>query len=79
MASIVYYVLLHEKQWKINCRGEHFGPYETREAAIKDAIDRAQKAGETNADGAEVKVLRTFNTEFRREWVYGKSPYPPPG
>jgi hypothetical protein len=79
MATIVYFVLLHEKQWKINCGGAYLGTYDTREAAIRDAIDEAQKAGETNADGAEVRVLRTFNTEFRREWVYGKDPYPPTG
>lgn len=77
MAKDLYFVLLHEKQWNIKCGDEYLGSYDTREAAIKHAIDKAQKAGEVNPDGAEVRVLRTFNTEFRREWTYGKDPYPP--
>jgi hypothetical protein len=77
MAKDLYFVLLHEKQWKIKHEDAYLGPYATRATAIKDAIDKAQEAGEKNPDGAEVRVLRTFNTEFRREWTYGKDPYPP--
>lgn len=64
--------------WKIRYGGKEAGPYTTQAAAIKAAVDAAQKEGSSNRDGAQVLVQRP-NGEFRTEWTYGKDSYPPRG
>lgn len=78
MARDVYYVVLHDGEWKISYSGKHYGPYSTQRDAIKAAVDTAQKAGQRNLDGAQVLVQGT-NNQFRTEWTYGNDPYPPKG
>jgi hypothetical protein len=73
----VYYVVLHEKQWKIKLGDKHYGPYATQSAAIKVAIDTAHKNGEK---GFPSQVLvQGENNQWRTEWTYGNDPYPPKG
>jgi hypothetical protein len=78
MARTVYYVVLHEGQWKISLSGKHHGPYTTQKEAIRLAVDAANIEGKKNPDGAQVLVQGT-NNQFRTEWTYGNDPYPPKG
>lgn len=78
MARTVYYVVLHEGQWKISLSGKHHGPYATQKEAIRLAVDAANIEGKKNPDGAQVLVQGT-NNQFRTEWTYGNDPYPPKG
>jgi len=77
MARAIYYVVLHQGQWKIKHNDKHYGPYSTQAEAIRIAVDTAKKAGENGYD-AQVLVQGT-NHQFRTEWTYGKDPYPPRG
>lgn len=77
MARAIYYVVLHQGQWKIKHNDKHFGPYATQKAAIRTAVDTAKKAGDQGHD-AQV-LVQGQNNQFRTEWTYGHDPYPPPG
>lgn len=77
MARAQYFVVLHDGRWKIKLDGKHYGPYTTQRAAIKDAVDAAQKSG-NNGHDAQV-LVQGENNQFRTEWTYGHDPYPPPG
>jgi hypothetical protein len=77
MARAVYYVVLHEDRWKIKFNDQHYGPYNTQEAAIRVAVDTAHDAGSKGHD-AQVLVQGRDN-RFRTEWTYGHDPYPPRG
>jgi hypothetical protein len=72
-----YYVVLHQGQWKISYNDKHYGPYSTQKAAIRSAVDAAQKAG-TKGKDAQVFIQGEKN-QFRTEWTYGNDPYPPVG
>lgn len=77
MARAQYFVVLHEGQWKISFKGEHYGPFTTQ----KDAIDAAVGAAHTSGQGGhDAQVLvQGVNNQFRTEWTYGHDPYPPRG
>lgn len=77
MARAQYFVVLHEGQWKIKYNDKHFGPYQTQAAAIRVAVDTAQKSGQQGHD-AQV-LVQGQNHQFRTEWTYGNDPYPPKG
>lgn len=77
MARAQYVVVLHQNEWKISFEGKHYGPYATQAAAIRVAVDTAQKAGKQGLD-AQV-LVQGQNNQFRTEWTYGHDPYPPPG
>jgi hypothetical protein len=47
MARQQYFVVNHEHQWKIKHNGKHTAAYPTQTAAIKDAVGKAHKDGET--------------------------------
>ena len=79
MARTIYYVVQHEGEWKIKLGDKHHGPYDTQAAAIRVAVDTANKEGKTNPDGAQVLVQSTTNHQWRTEWTYGHDPYPPKG
>lgn len=74
MARAQYFVVLHEGQWKIKYDGKHYGPYATQKAAIRAAVDAAQKA-----QGDSQVLVQGQDNQFRTEWTYGHDPYPPPG
>jgi hypothetical protein len=76
MATDVYTVVLHERQWKVRCHGKHSGPYASQDEAIAAAMEAAHKAGKSNPGGSQVRVQDT-NNQFRTAWTYGKDPYPP--
>lgn len=78
MARTVYYVVLHEGQWKIKLGDKHYGPYSSQREAIRHAVDTAHKEGQKNTDGAQV-LVQGENHQFRTEWTYGNDPYPPRG
>ncbi|MFG1377609.1 DUF2188 domain-containing protein [Xanthobacter autotrophicus] len=77
MERLQYVVVLHEGQWKISFRGEHFGPYSTQKDAIRKAVDAAHESGRSGRD-AQV-LIQGANHQFRTEWTYGHDPYPPKG
>jgi hypothetical protein len=77
MPRAVYYVVLHQDQWKISYEGKHYGPYENQDHAIRAAIDAAHEHGNKGND-AQVLVQGKDN-KFRTEWTYGHDPYPPRG
>ena len=77
MARAQYFVVLHNDEWKIKHGDKHYGPYSSQTAAIKAAVDTANKAG---LDGQDSQVLvQDQNHRFRTEWTYGHDPYPPKG
>lgn len=77
MARAVYYVVLHENQWKIKFNDTHYGPYSTQKNAIDTAVTTAKKAWES---GHESQVLvQGENNQFRTEWTYGNDPKKTPG
>ena len=77
MARAQYFVVLHNDEWKIKHGEKHYGPYPSQTAAIKAAVDTANKAG---LDGQDSQVLvQDLNHQFRTEWTYGHDPYPPKG
>jgi hypothetical protein len=72
-----YFVVLHEGEWKIKHDGRHSKPYPSQREAIRDAVTRAHKYGES---GQTAQVLvQGKDLLFRTEWTYGRDPYPPPG
>ena len=77
MARAVYYVVLHQGEWKISYGGQHFGPYPTQARAIRVAVDAAHDSGKKGND-AQV-LVQGQNNQFRTEWTYGHDPYPPKG
>jgi Uncharacterized protein conserved in bacteria (DUF2188) len=77
MARKVYYVVLHDSEWKVKHDDRHIGVYLTQKAAIKGAVDLAHKDGKSGHD-AEV-LVQGADHKFRTEWTYGHDPYPPPG
>jgi hypothetical protein len=78
MARTQYFVVYHEKQWKIKLNDKHFGPYLTQQIAIKEAVETANREGKRNSDGAQV-LVQGLNNQWRTEWTYGKDPFPPKG
>lgn len=77
MARSQYFVVNHERQWKISFGGKHFGPYSTQRDAIRAAVDAANTSGKNGHD-AQV-LVQGANNQFRAEWTYGHDPYPPRG
>lgn len=70
-----YAIIPHEGGWMINIDGKNYGPYTTQSAALRDAVDTAQKAGK---GGFEAQVLvQQDDGRFHVEWTYGTDPYPP--
>jgi hypothetical protein len=77
MDRTVYYVVLHQGEWKITLDGRHYGPYKTQADAIRVAVDTANENGKKGIP-SQVKVQGRDNL-FRTEWTYGNDPYPPRG
>ena len=77
MARAQYFVVLHNDEWKIKHLGKHYGHFPSQTAAVKAAVERANKSG---LSGEEAQVLvQGENHQFRTEWTYGHDPYPPRG
>jgi hypothetical protein len=77
MARAQYFVVLHNDEWKIKHLDKHYGPYESQRAAIKAAVERANKSG-LAGEAAQV-LIQGEDHLFRTEWTYGSDPYPPKG
>lgn len=76
---IRYSVLPDEKgpDWKVERDGERLGVWDTKDAAVDAAI---QKAREEHDEGALTQVLiRREDGTFQDERTYGEDPYPPQG
>ena len=72
-----YVVVLHNDEWKIKYGEKHYGPYSSRAAAIRAAVDTAHRLGLL---GHDTQVLiESMNNLIRTEWTYGHDPYPPRG
>ena len=69
-----YIVLEHDGQWKLNINNRYFGPFDTREDGVREAIHAAEKAGKLGYD-AQVMVMNG-TTSFETVWHYGKDPLP---
>ncbi len=70
-----YAVIRDAGKWRINFSGNHYGYYDSAEAATAIAIDTAQQAGEAGFD-AQVMV-EGLPMQFRRVWRYGDAVPPP--
>ncbi len=61
-----YTVIRDGDVWRINLTGKNYGPYATQSAAIRDAIDTAEKAVTT---GYQARVMvQEQDGSFREEW-----------
>lgn len=60
-----YIILAHEGAWKINLDNRYYGPFATREAAVKSATQTARQAAET---GYRASVLVMDGTKFETVW-----------
>lgn len=65
--QMAHYTVIREGAvWKINLTGKNYGAYTTQTAAIRDAIDTAEKAVTT---GYQARVMvQEENGSFREEW-----------
>lgn len=77
MARTIYYVVLHQGQWKIKMNDVHYGPYETQAKAIAAAKSAAYANARKQIDSQV--LVQGGNNQFRTEWTYGKDPFPPAG
>jgi hypothetical protein len=66
MRTAFYAVIKDAAGWQINLTGKNYGPYATESAAIRDAIDTAEKASKSGFD-ARVMV-QGEDGKFRQEW-----------
>jgi antirestriction protein len=62
-------------RWSVHEGDEIYGEYMSEYAALLDAIDAAQEAGE-RGDSAEVAIREEGDQDSVR-WVYGVDAYPP--
>ena len=62
-------------RWSVHEGDEIYGEYMSEYAAVLDAIDAAQEAGEAGGD-AEVAIRGEGDAETIR-WVFGRDAYPP--
>jgi antirestriction protein len=62
-------------RWSVHESDEVYGEYMSEYAALLDAIDAAQEAGE-RGDAAEVAVREEGDQDVVR-WTYGQDAYPP--
>jgi hypothetical protein len=76
MERAQYFVIRFDTEWKIKFEGQLYGPYSSRQEAIRVAVESAYASGE-NGNEAEV-LVQGSNYKFHTEWAYGRDPYPPP-
>jgi hypothetical protein len=75
MAQAQFFVGLYENQWIITHQNRQYGPYRTRQEAVKTAVDVAYKEGKK---GHETKVLvQDEDDQFHAKWSFGQDAYPP--
>lgn len=71
-----YAVIPDGARWQINVEGKNYGPFPSQDAALRAAVDTAQKAGKGGFE-ARVMVQDKSGGAFRVHWTYGTDPYPP--
>jgi hypothetical protein len=69
MEQVIYYVVLHQGEWHIECNGHFYGPHRTKEVAINLAV-AAAKIAKRDGDPAKVIVQGKNNTWYT-EWEFG--------
>ena len=74
MTRARYFVVSRSGEWRISFNGQQYGPYGTQRAAIRAAVDAANRSR-----GDSQVLVQGLNNQFRTEWTYGFDPYPPPG
>ena len=72
-----YFVVLHNDEWKIKYCDKHYGPYTSKAAAIRAAVDSAHRLGLLGHDSQV--LFEGMSNQTRTEWTYGHDPYPPRG
>ncbi|MBY0510788.1 MAG: DUF2188 domain-containing protein [Rhodospirillaceae bacterium] len=76
MAQATYAVVRDGNFWTVKYDKKNYGKYKTQQEAVNNAIKTAHRIGE---QGHEAQVLvQGIDNRLRVEWVYGKSPDPPP-
>ena len=70
MAAEQYLIIFDNGEWKITFNGKHYGPYESKEAAVEAAVDAAYAMGEIGID-AHVAV-QDLDLKVRTAWTYGE-------
>jgi hypothetical protein len=76
MALIQYVVVQREGRWMVMIDGQHYGPYESQNDALRVAINVAQENGQKGQDS---QVIVREREVIRTAWTYGHDPYPFPG
>jgi hypothetical protein len=71
MASEVY-VVRHHGSWRTRIDGKHCGEYQSREAAVRAAVTRAEEAGQDTCVFSQGIIC-----QFHLEWRSGGRPYSP--
>lgn len=69
MSGARYVVVRQEGAWSVRLEGMDYGPYPTRNAALRAAIDAANKAAE-RGEKTEVTVEGS-DDEVRTPWTFG--------
>ena len=74
LAREKFFVVRHERKWKVRYKEQLYGPYLVSAEALRAAVDKAYQTGRRGT-GAQVFV-QVKGDEFRLEWTYGLDPYP---
>ena len=76
MALATYAVVRDGNFWTVKYDKQNYGKYKTQQDAVNAAIKTAHRIGE---QGHESRVLiQGMDNRLHVEWIYGKSPDPPP-
>ena len=76
MADMQYFVVSEGSGWKVDFKGQKFGPYPTQAEAVSAATDAAYDSGRRGGHKAQV-LVQGEDSQFQLKWTYG-DPYTPP-
>jgi hypothetical protein len=70
-----FLVLKRNGNWYVKSLGRRGVPYSSKDKAIRNAIDRAEKSGKSGKPSNV--ALFTKYRELKIIWTFGQNPYPP--
>lgn len=73
MAQAMFHVFTDEGEWLIHFNEKFYGPFDTRQEAVDNAIEAAQEVG---ASGLPSQVVVKTDDGWHPEWTYGTDPGP---
>lgn len=75
MSKVEYQVVSHLGEWSVFVHQKHHGPYASKEAAVKDAIEVAHSCGLMGMKSAV--TVQEQDGSLRTCWTFGQDPLPP--